>query len=283
MKLNRKNSLTGGMIYAKNFAGIYEPDAAAIAKPTVVDHIQKIDTTDKFGRLAYMECTGLSGDYFDAGIAPTWADGDEITICIISRGTDTDATFVAQRQDTTNVAFQLASTLSNTNGGWGWNVGSSSQIPTTLQSGGSASDGEWHITHVRALFGTNVQLFVDGEKINASPISDTRVPVANAIPMSVGNRWQTYPATAFEGDIDVAFVGVWRRMLSEAEIMSHAANPWQVFAPQRFFVPMVEGETIRSEAPSEPTSTVIITSVNSGTSTWQDGATGVTIAGSGFV
>ena len=281
MKLNRPNPLTRDMIYAKSFAGIYKPDAAAQSMPKVVDHLQKITTDDRFGKLAYMECSGLSGDYFDTGIAPTWADGDEITVCIMSRGTDTDATFVAQREDTTTVAWQLANTIGNTSGGWGWNVGSVSQTPTTLESGGSASDGEWHIVHVRALFGTNVQLFVDGVVYNTTPISDTRVPVANAIQMSVGNRWQTYPTTGFEGDIDVAFVGVWRRRLTAAEIASHAKNPWQVFAPQRFFVPMDDGGAVVT-IEEGPTTTVIITDVNTN-ETWQDGATGLIVTGTGFV
>lgn len=80
----------------------------------------------------------------------------------------------------------------------------------------------------------------------------------------------------------VAFGAFWDRALTDGEWNAMVDHPWQIFAPQRYFVPTI-GEVIITESTPEAPSTVIITSVNSGTNTWQDGATGITIAGSGFV
>jgi hypothetical protein len=53
---------------------------------------------------------------------------------------------------------------------------------------------------------------------------------------------------AFEGDI----IGIWAfdRALEKDEFLEFFANPWQVFAPQRYFVPLTVGEAVVLEEPA---------------------------------
>jgi hypothetical protein len=52
----------------------------------------------------------------------------------------------------------------------------------------------------------------------------------------------------FHGDI----IGIWAfdRDLNEEELRVFFANPWQVFAPQRYFVPLTVGEAVVLEEPA---------------------------------
>lgn len=69
------------------------------------------------------------------------------------------------------------------------------------------------------------------------------------------------------------------RLWTDVEAESFVRNPWQIFKPQRFYVPMTAAAVVEQFGPE---TTVIITDVD-GDETWVDGTTGLIITGSGFV
>lgn len=105
-------------------------------------------------------------------------------------------------------------------------------------------------------------------------------------------------------DAQIYFVAVHNRALSASEIKSLHENPWQIFRSRELYIPLIgPGDTpVTLEEPpggpvtatggpviTKPTATgggyrtiVKITDVNT-TETWQDGATGIVISGTGFV
>lgn len=96
--------------------------------------------------------------------------------------------------------------------------------------------------------------------------------------MALGGSAATSLENAFNGEI----LGVWAfdGAFDEADCRALMANPWQVFKPQRFLIPMTD--TVVEIAEEGPATTVFITDVN-GTESWTDGDTGLVITGSGFV
>ena len=228
MKLDRTNPLTKGLLYAKSFGNIYEPDSVSNASPIVVDFTTGVTQSSRYGSFRYLNCTGTTGDYFDCNVSPTWSTGDELTVALLYRGhSGSEGSYIGQRDDT-NIAWQIYN-LTSSNSGETFNINIGNQTINQLGTSTVAIDGEWHLLHVCLKFGTEVQMFVDGVPDPWGVDSETRTPYAGAVPMSIGMRWATYPATGFETNCDVAFAGLWNRRLSAAEIANHAKNPWQVF------------------------------------------------------
>ena len=101
----------------------------------------------------------------------------------------------------------------------------------------------------------------------------------------------------------MGILGVWffeGAVFNEGMLREFWKNPWQTFAPQQFYLPMTQEVVTITQEPvgpitatggpviTKPTATgggyrtiVKITDVNT-TETWQDGATGITISGTGF-
>ena len=151
---------------------------------------------------------------------------------------------------------------------------------TNFQSTGvNAADGEWH--HVVFTFEvfTGVSndvmtLFIDGDKYIGS---NSTVPGIFDTTSNITLGGQLDGTNSYDGYLqNFCF---WRRALTRAEVKSLYQDPWQMMAPQRFFVPMI-GEVTVTETPAG--TTVIITSAGTA-GTWTDGDQNINISGSGFV
>lgn len=78
-------------------------------------------------------------------------------------------------------------------------------------------------------------------------------------------------------------IGVWAfdGALQEGDLRTFMANPWQVFKPQRFVIPMTAAAVVEIVGEG-PETTVFITDVNTN-EIWADGDTSLPITGTGFV
>ena len=109
---------------------------------------------------------------------------------------------------------------------------------------------------------------------------------ASSYPVVIGANAQgvldgtTDSVQAFHGDVLALYLftdGLWTEQMARSLMRS----PWQMFAGQRFFVPTDQGTAVVT-IDEQGGSTVIITDVNTN-ETWQDGATGLIVTGTGFV
>ena len=84
--------------------------------------------------------------------------------------------------------------------------------------------------------GNQIASFANGRKTSATASGTQRVPTGN---FYVGQHKGT-GANGWDGEL--VLVGTWSRALSDAEVASLSANPWQLFAPERrIWVPVVAG------------------------------------------
>lgn len=160
---------------------------------------------------------------------------------------------------------------------------------TTVFVSGAVStdvvDDGWHLIAMSAsqnggTITITVQgLYPDGRYVsNFAPISGSYTPRTT----TTEAMWAT--AGLEQNYSEMGILGVWffeDLLVDEGLLREFWKNPWQVFAPQRFFVPMDQGTAIVT-IDEEGGTTVIITDVNTN-ETWQDGATGLIVTGTGFV
>ncbi len=85
----------------------------------------------------------------------------------------------------------------------------------------------------------NNALYLDG--IAQTPT--TNINATGTLPsinsFVVGHSFSAAPQNFFNGDI--AMIAMWARKLSEAEIRSVSADPWQLFAPRQIIIPVSAG------------------------------------------
>ena len=122
-------------------------------------------------------------------------------------------------------------------------IGSSNGSVST--SAGALVTNKWHAVALRwrgPSVGVGLELFVDGLLL-ATGTSPTGTLVSdNTLPLKIGSQTYTNGASRdFNGDSAV-FLGT-RRALSDIEIKSLSANPWQIFTPQsrQIWVPTSAG------------------------------------------
>lgn len=313
--LDWSNPLTKGIDWAYNFAtGVTGAPSQGknIITPDIVDFTDSVSNTGQWGFVRHMVTSESATDRWDSKYIASYQTGD-MTVMVLCRFPTgaTQGTIISQREGA-NQNWQLYwDTNDLTWRGVGLaSIGTGAYEADTWMMIGAYCNGSdtWG-------YKNGVQLGTSGIYVN-SP--------STARPISIGHRWDTYPTAAYEGTMHVALAVIWRRQLSAAEHISFAADPWQVFQPQRIIVPTFPyvptdeapvGEPNASGTPTitaatasgtaallatgltasgSPTvtaatasgyanaSNVIITDVNT-TESWNDGATGLVITGSGFV
>lgn len=270
-------SLRDRLIYAKSFHSIYVGDDIKHVSPDVSSGVsQAFGSLGRYGRGGgFLKGNNVAGNYYDTLVAPeTAVDGKQISgITLVNARGFTSGVFCGQQA---------------TDGVQKWyHYYSAGNIRFTVQatdfttySSASFEDGEWHLMGFSAQLSDVIELYEDGVK-KVSDASNTVFGNTGYVPISVGNRWGTYQSTTglnFGGDI--ALVAIWEnRYLTAGEHAELARNPWQVFKPQQFFVPMDDGGVVVT---IEAGGNVTITDVNT-TESWADGDTDLVITGSGFV
>jgi len=118
--------------------------------------------------------------------------------------------------------------------------------------------GRWYMFTGRWQSGELVSIWLDGVD-DTSALTTT--PVSGA--MSTGSR-EIWIGGRSDGadDVDgrIAFIAAYDNWHEDHQIYSLAKNPWQIFAPQRFYVPVYpyDATVIEAEAPAGPTLTITL-------------------------
>ncbi len=253
-KLDTTHPLYPYISYAKNFRSMEEPCLKTGTKPVIVDFVQDG---------GFMESTGISGDYFDSGVAPLYDDlsgpTNKVSTVQVCRTTDINSTFWSQRDGGAgnNVCYLY---LTNNN----FTINTNGDDYTLETSPSETSDGLWHVVGCSMTIGSPpvARGYVDGVAPRGDQVSPNTTGNAAAINISVGHRWQTYPGTGLEMDGDhqmfVQFVGI---HLSEEWHASLGKNPWQIFEPRKVPIYQAAAATakityipiIRTQQPSDHT------------------------------
>lgn len=236
-----KRDALPGLLYAKSFMSLHEPDSVGGAESDSLDFVHRIGDFGRNGQGGYMECTGITGDYFDANFSPEWVTGDTVSFVILVRTTDTACHVIGQREGSSaswqvyinpTVEFRTGTT--------------NKTIPnmTTLY------DGNWHVLSGSVKLGTGGDFYLDGNGPNNIVFTDT--PTAGNYSMSLGCRWVSYASktTAFEMDGDVAFAAVGNKLWSDAEHKTISDNLWRQFFEPRTVRILVDGAPTTGDPPS---------------------------------
>ena len=226
--LDWSNPLTKGIDWAYNFAaGVTGAPSQGknIITPDIVDFTDSVSNTGRWGFVRHMVTSESATDRWDSKYIASYQTGD-MTVMVLCRFPTgaTQGTIISQREGA-NQNWQLYwDTNDLTWRGVGLaSIGTGAYEADTWMMIGAYCNGSdtWG-------YKNGVQLGTSGIYVN-SP--------STARPISIGHRWDTYPTAAYEGTMHAALAVIWRRQLSAAEHISFAADPWQVFQPQRIIVP----------------------------------------------
>ena len=143
---------------------------------------------------------------------------------------------------------------------YGW-MDSYVRFDTTIPTTNQILQKVWDLTHGQSWVGVGTE---SGE------ISD------GTGHLCIGHRQEEQ--RVWDGEID--YVAIWKTPYDLDWAEEFRANPWQIFKRRTILVPMT-GQAVVVEVAPDGT-TVIITDVNTN-ETWQDGATGLIVTGTGFV
>lgn len=158
------------------------------------------------------------------------------TVMFRVKTADDTGTYVSQR-DGANRVFQIY-------------TGSGPEIivgrgngQTNMLTDSRITDDKWHMICV-TFVDFSLDLYIDG--VFEVTQSNTSNP-ENAENLSIGARWESYPATGYEMAAEFTFMGIWDRILADHEIKQLSDNPNQVFIPTAqiipFTIPAVGGGT----------------------------------------
>lgn len=283
----------------------YVPESSIAAPPSVEGYIREVNSPDHRGRPArYIE---IDSDTFSSGyryraapgdIGPISDSSDAFSIIgivkLIGNGAhgveSSDPRIWTKDQGSAGDDHDLMLGLVRSNGHVTprTRVRTGGSTATVFVDGAIATnvvDDGWHLIAMSARQGGSTLtitihgLYPDGRYVsNFAPISGNYTPRTT----TTEAMWAT--AGLEQNYSEMGILGVWffeDLLVDEGMLREFWKNPWQVFAPQRFFVPMDQGTAIVT-IDEEGGSTVIITDVNTN-ETWQDGATGLIVTGTGFV
>lgn len=152
---------------------------------------------------------------------------DAFTILWFGRTSDTAGTLASQRDGVT-VNWQFF-----TNTGMAFRMGADTLV---FSADSRVSDGNFHMYAVSSVAGSeSVQAWIDGDNFDSQTLTDD--PTSTLINISIHARWEVYPTTGFQLDGECLYCLIWRRTLSEAEMIYLSENRWRVFQPRTVIIP----------------------------------------------
>lgn len=209
-----------------------------------------VNVVQKFG--IGRQFTGGAAD--SSSQFPGWADGTPYTLLFVGHLTSTGGTQIFISNDNVARVFQFRAETNGAVGFIPFNTGGSPFFPTTANT---VTAGKVFVAAARAT-NTLANVYLNGlDQGGSATLTGTIKGRVTNDNIDIGNRNVSAP---LNGAVGLAVI--WTRYLSDAELASYMANPWQLF-----------------QAPDEEDSLVVASTGSTGTASTTLGGITATAAG----